>query len=117
MYKKIYVLTESKNPRPDNYEFVSTLSHKFKGKSDVLGFTPLEHALAWDSEEEAKATLATQPEWVREKLRVIPAWDLAGDRRLYENRFFKDHFGQEETAEGCNDKPTNRKAGFDYDEH
>ena len=55
-----------------NYEFVSELAHEFAGKTEVISYSPLEHAIHFDSEEKAAATLATQPDWVREKHEIRP---------------------------------------------
>lgn len=54
------------------YDFISTLAHEFKGKKEVIGYTDLKHAIHFDSIEEAKSTLMSQPEWVREGHKVLP---------------------------------------------
>lgn len=55
-----------------NYEFISQLAHEFAGKKEVIGYSTLEHAIHFDSEEEALAALAAQPDWVKEKHKVQP---------------------------------------------
>lgn len=53
------------------YEFVAQLAHEFKGMKEVVGYLPLEHAIHFNSEAEAKAALETQPSWVKERHKVV----------------------------------------------
>ena len=55
-----------------NYEFISQLAHEFAGKKEAIGYSTLEHAIHFDSEEEAAKVLATQPEWVQKGHEIRP---------------------------------------------
>lgn len=65
---------------------VTQLAHEFKGFNEVVSYLPnqniTEHALMFDSEEQAKEALNNQPKWVREQHKVKPIIGYHGFWRL-----------------------------------
>lgn len=69
---KYVIVTKCAGSDKRKYEFVSELAHEFKGMKQVIGYADLERALHFDTLEDAKRTLASQPEWVKGFHDIIP---------------------------------------------
>lgn len=52
-------------------DFISTLAHEFAGESNVIGYLDLNNALHFKSKKEAQEILNTQPQWVKNKHKIV----------------------------------------------
>ena len=66
-----FSIAQSGRPNPENYSFISTLTHEFKGQKEVLGYSNLDQALKWDTQEQAEKVLSELPDWAKGKHEVI----------------------------------------------
>lgn len=68
-----YAIAKKYHGCASNYSYISTLAHEYADEKDVIGYLDLQNALHFDSKEEAEQVLETQPEWVKNKHKIISA--------------------------------------------
>lgn len=66
-----YVLALNPYARCDDYCFVSTLKHEFKGMKEVLGYGTLEQCLKFDDVASALKALDEMPTWAEGKHQIV----------------------------------------------
>lgn len=71
MFETKFAIAQSGHPNPATYSFISTLTHEFKGEKEVLGYSNLDQALKWDTQEQAEKILSELPDWAKGKHEVI----------------------------------------------
>ena len=85
-----YAIAMLGQPSPDKYSFLSQLQHEFAGAKEALGYSTLDNALKWDTEEKAIQHLNELPEWAKGKHQVIKVENYGLGWRYYDG--YREHF-------------------------
>ncbi|WP_342759455.1 hypothetical protein [Kineothrix sedimenti] len=66
-----YAIARTHYRNANSFDFISELAHNYGGEEDIIGYSPLQEALHYNSRAEAINILDSQPEWVKNRNIII----------------------------------------------